>query len=101
MKTLGAISSGVPRNLIERAADVCLKEKRKLVLVPRENPLSQIHLENMLDLSQAGAEIVPPFMGFYFKPQSKEDMVDHIVGKILERFEIEHDLYQEWKPERD
>lgn len=99
MKTLGAISSGVPRNLIERAADVTLKEKRKLVVVPRENPLNQIHMENMLKLSRAGAEIVPPVMAFYFKPESLEDMINHIVGKVLERFDLEHDLYREWSPE--
>lgn len=98
MKTLGALAAGIPRNLVERAADVCLKEGRKLVLVPRETPLSQIHLENMAKLKKAGAEIVPPVLGFYFEPESKQDFVDYIVGKLLERLGHEHDLYQDWQP---
>ena len=99
MKSVAAIANGYAENLLVRAADVTLKEGRKLVVVPRENPLNQIHLENMLKLSRAGAEIVPPLMGFYFEPESLEDMIDHVVGKILERFDLEHDLYQDWSPE--
>lgn len=98
MKTLGSLAAGIPRNLVERAADVCLKEERKLVLVPRETPLSQIHLENMTKLKKMGAEIVPPVLGFYFEPKGQQDFVDHIVGKLLERFGHDHDLYQDWKP---
>lgn len=98
MKTLGALAAGISDNLIERAADVCLKEKRKLILMPRETPLNQIHLENMTKLSQAGADIVPPMLGFYFNPKTKQDLIDYIVGKLLERLGQKHDLYQAWQP---
>lgn len=97
MNTLGAVASGLSDNLVERAADVCLKEGRKLVLVPRETPLSGIHIENMLKLKKYGADIVPPVLGFYYEPKKVEDVLDHITGKVLERFGIEHDLYKKWK----
>lgn len=97
MKTLGSMANGITDNLLTRAADVTLKEGRKLVLVPRETPLHQIHLENMTKLSQAGATILPAASGFYHDPQSLEDLIDFIVGKILDQFEIEHQLYEPWK----
>ncbi len=96
MKTLSGLATGRSSNLIERAGDVCIKENRKLVLVPRETPLSQIHLENMLKLSRAGADIVPPVLGFYFKPDGLDGVVDYIVSKVLERFGIRGDLYNRW-----
>ncbi len=97
MKTLSGLATGRSSNLVERAGDVCLKERRKLVLVPREIPFSEIHLKNMLDLSRMGVDIVPPVLGFYFKPDGIDDMVDYIVGKVLERFEISKGLYNEWE----
>lgn len=99
MKTLGSIANGISNTLVSRAADVCLKEKRKLVLVPRESPLSTIHLENMTKLSKMNVDILPPILGFYYEPQNIDDVVDHVVGKVLERFEIEHDLYDKWDGE--
>lgn len=96
MKTLSGLATGRSSNLIERAGDVCIKEGRKLVLVPRETPFSQIHLENMLKLSRVGADIVPPVLGFYFDPDGLGDVVDYTVGKVLERFEISKGLYDNW-----
>jgi 4-hydroxy-3-polyprenylbenzoate decarboxylase len=96
MKTLGGIVHGVSENLILRAADVMLKEKRKLILVPRESPLSLIHLRNMTLAAEAGAVILPPMPGFYFKPQSIQDLIDHLVGKVLDLLEIEHHLFPRW-----
>ncbi|MFP4117152.1 MAG: UbiX family flavin prenyltransferase [Candidatus Aenigmatarchaeota archaeon] len=97
MKTLSSLATGRSSNLIERAGDVCIKEKRKLVLVPRETPFSQIHLENMLKLSRMEVDIVPPVLGFYFDPESIDDMVNYTVGKVLERFEISKGLYNTWE----
>lgn len=96
MKTLGGIVHGVSENLILRAADVMLKEKRKLILVPRESPLSLIHLRNMTLAAEAGAVILPPMPGFYFKPKSIQDLIDHLVGKVLDLLEIDHRLFPRW-----
>ncbi|MDA9101248.1 UbiX family flavin prenyltransferase [Omnitrophica bacterium] len=96
MGTLGAVASGVSGNLIHRAADCVLKEGKRLVLVPRETPLNAIHLENMLKLSKAGVRIVPAMPGFYSGAQSLEEMVDFMVGKVLDQCGIEHMLYARW-----
>ncbi len=96
MGTLGSIASGTARNLITRAADVTLKQNRPLVLVPRETPLNLIHLENMAKLKRAGATILPAAPAFYHKPEDITDLVDFIVGRILEIFGVEHDLYEKW-----
>jgi len=96
MGTLAAIAQGLADNLIERAADVVLKEKRTLILVPRETPFSAIHLENMLRLAQAGAVILPPNPGFYHQPQSVEALVDFIVARILDHLAVPHALMQRW-----
>jgi 4-hydroxy-3-polyprenylbenzoate decarboxylase len=96
MGTLGAIASGAGTNLIHRAADVCLKERRKLVLVPRETPYSTIHLENMLRLSNAGAHILPASPGFYHKPKSIDDLVEHLCFRILDQFDIPHPTHTQW-----
>ena len=99
MRTLACIAHGISDNLIRRAAEVALKEGRKLVVVPREAPLSQIHLENMLSLKRAGAIILPACPGFYHRPTSIQELIDFVVGKILEVFEIPHQLYHGWKGE--
>jgi 4-hydroxy-3-polyprenylbenzoate decarboxylase len=100
MGTLGAIAGGLADNLIERAADVMLKERRPLVLVPRETPLSAIHLENMLKLARAGAVILPPAPGFYTRPQSVADMVDFVVARVLDHLHVPNDLVQRWGEDR-
>src|ERR1044071_1719925 len=97
MGTLGAIASGAGINLIHRAADVTLKEGRKLVLVPRETPYNAIHLENMLKLSRAGAQIVAASPGFYHRPQTIEALVDHLSFRILDQFGIPHSPGTRWK----
>ena len=99
MGTLGAIAHGLADNLIERAADVMLKERRPLVLVPRETPLSTIHLENMLKLAQAGAVILPPAPGFYDHPQSVGDLVDFVVARVLDQLRVPHSLGPRWGDE--
>lgn len=96
MGTLAAIAQGLADNLIERAADVVLKEGRKLVLVPRETPFSAIHLDNMLRLSRAGAVILPPSPGFYQRPQSVQDIVDFVVARVLDQLGVPHTLMQRW-----
>lgn len=97
MGTLGAIAAGLSRNLVHRAADVCLKERRPLVLVPRETPLGRIHLENMLRAHEAGATILPAMPGFYHRPGSVEEIADFIVARILDRLGIEHSLVPPWE----
>lgn len=96
MGSLAAIAQGLSDNLIERAADVVLKEGRKLILVPRETPFSAIHLENMLRLSRAGAVILPPNPGFYHHPQSVQDIIDFVVARILDQIGVSHQLMQRW-----
>ncbi len=99
MGTLGAIASGAGTNLIHRAADVCLKENRKLVLVPRETPFNQIHLENMLRLSRAGATILAASPSFYHKPKTIDDLVNHLCYRILDQFDIPHSKKTQWTGE--
>ncbi|GAA3907990.1 flavin prenyltransferase UbiX [Halomonas cibimaris] len=94
--TLSAVATGASNNLIERAADVALKERRRLVMVPRESPFSPIHLEHMLTLSRLGAVILPAAPGFYHRPQSIDDLVDFIVARILNQLGIEHALMPRW-----
>ncbi len=99
MGTLGAIASGAGTNLIHRAADVTLKENRKLILVARETPYNQIHLENMLKLSRAGAQILPASPGFYHRPKTIEELVDHLCFRILDQFDIPHSRKTQWTGE--
>jgi len=96
MGTLSAISVGASRSLVERSADVMLKERRPLVLVPRETPLSAIHLQNMLRLSRAGAVILPAAPGFYNRPQTVQELVDFIVARVLDQLGVEHTLVRRW-----
>ena len=96
MSTLSSVACGASNNLIERAADVVLKERGKLVIVPRETPLSTIHLQNMLTLSQAGAVILPPSPGFYQQPESVYDLIDFVVGRILDQLDIAHSIGPRW-----
>lgn len=99
MGTLSAIAAGASRSLIERAADVTLKEQRKLVLVPRETPLSAIHLGNMLRLARAGAVVMPAAPGFYHRPKEISDLVDFMVARMLDRLGVEQNLVARWKGE--
>jgi len=96
MGTLSAISIGASRSLVERAADVALKERRPLVLVPRESPLSAIHLENMLRVTRAGAVVLPAAPGFYRRPSSIDDLIDFVVARVLDHLGIEHNLMRRW-----
>ena len=96
MGTLAAIAAGLSQNLIERAADVAIKEGRKLVLVPRETPFSAIHLENMLKLARMGVVILPPSPGFYNHPQTVDDIVDFVVARVLDQLRVPHRLMQRW-----
>jgi 4-hydroxy-3-polyprenylbenzoate decarboxylase len=97
MKTIAGIANGFAENVILRTSDVMLKEKRKLILVPRETPLNTIHLKNMMELSQQGAFILPAMPAFYHKPQTVQDLVDFVVGRILDLLEIENHLYKRWQ----
>jgi 4-hydroxy-3-polyprenylbenzoate decarboxylase len=100
MGTAGAIAAGLADNLIERAADVMLKERRRLVLVPRETPLSPIHLENLLRLANAGAIVVPPSPGFYTRPQTVGDVVDFVVSRVLDQLGVANALIERWGSDR-
>ncbi len=99
MGTMGSIAAGISRNLIHRAADVCIKERRKLVLVPRDTPLSSIHLENMLKLSRLGVCILPAMPGFYHFPKTVDDQINFVVTKLLDQFDIDTKLIKRWKEE--
>ncbi len=101
MGTAGRIAAGLAGNLIERVADVALKERRPLLLVPRETPFNTIHLENLLRLARAGALILPAMPAFYHKPRSVAELVDFVVGKILDSLRIEHRLFTRWGEERE
>jgi polyprenyl P-hydroxybenzoate/phenylacrylic acid decarboxylase-like protein len=96
MKTLAAVATGYTADLLTRAADVTLKERRRLVLVPRETPLSLVHLRNMVAATEAGAVVLPPVPAFYHHPESIDDLLAHTVGKVLDQFAIEHDLFRRW-----
>ena len=99
MRSVAAIANGVGDHLVHRAADVVLKERRKLVLVARETPLNDLHLENMLKLSRMGVTILPPMPAFYNHPASLDDMVDHIVARILDQFDIDSGYAKRWQGE--
>lgn len=103
MGTLSAIAVGASRSLVERAADVALKERRRLVLVPRESPLSVIHLENMLRVTRAGAVVLPAAPGFYHRPTVVGDLVDFVVARVLDHLDVEHGLVGRWggEPEEE
>ncbi len=96
MKTLGGLASGYSDNTILRAAEVTLKERRRLVVVARETPLSVIDVENMLRVTRAGAIVLPPMLPFYNRPKTLETVIDHLVGKVLDMFDVEHGLYHRW-----
>jgi len=101
MGTLAAISTGASRSLIERAADVTLKERRRLILVPRETPLNQIHLENMLRVTRAGATVLPAAPGFYHRPSNIAQLVDFIVARVLDHLGVEHHVGRRWSVDGD
>ncbi len=96
MHTLSAVATGMADNLILRAADVCLKEKRPLILVPRETPLGRVHLKNLLGAAEAGATVMPACPGFYHHPASVENLVDAVVSRVLDHLGIGHNLFNEW-----
>lgn len=99
MSTVAGIAHGQSGNLVERAADIMLKEGRPLIVVPRETPLSQLHLQNMLKLAQLGVRVVPAMPAFYQRPQSIDDLVNFMVGRVLDLLNIEHNLFERWKSE--
>ena len=98
--TLAEIAAGTSRTLIERAADVALKERRRLILVVRETPFSQVHLENMLRVARAGAIVMPANPGFYHRPEAVEDLVDYMVARVLDHLSVAHDLVPRWGADR-
>lgn len=97
MKSLSGISNGYANTLVERAADVTIKEGRPLLISPREMPFSAIHLENMLKLARIGVKIVPPVLGFYHKPRNMDETINFIAGKMLDAMEIDHRLFKRWR----
>lgn len=97
MGTMARVAAGFSSNLVERAADVALKERRTLIIVPRETPLSEIHIENMLRLARLGAVVLPASPGFYHRPRTMEDLVSHVVGKVLDALRLPHTLSQRWQ----
>jgi flavin prenyltransferase len=97
MKTLASVVHGYADNLLSRAADVCIKENRKVILVPREMPLSKIHLKNMLEAAEIGCAIIPPVLTFYNQPKTLQDQINHLIGKILMQFGLNHDTFSPWK----
>lgn len=97
MKTLAAIAHGYAGGLLVRAADVCLKEGRKVALCPREMPLNKTHLKNMLTAAELGCAVIPPMLTFYNKPASLEDQIEHVVGKVLMQFGLEHKAFKRWE----
>ena len=97
MSTVAEIACGITKTLLTRAADVMIKEKRRLVLVPRETPLSTVHLRRMAELSELGVTILPAMPGFYGHPQTLDEIVGFVAGKVLDSLEIENDCYQRWK----
>lgn len=100
MGTIAAIAHGTSRSLVERAADVTLKERRRLIVVPRETPYSRIHLDNMLHLTMAGGIVLPASPGFYHQPKTIDDLVSFVVGRILDHLEITHELVRRWGGDR-
>lgn len=96
MGTLARVATGISSNLLERSADVMIKQKKPLIVVPRETPLSSIHLKNMLTLSELGTTMIPAMPGFYFQPKSIDDLVNFVVGRILESLGLYHELYKPW-----
>lgn len=96
MKTVSGIANGYAENLLQRAADVCLKENRKIIIVPREMPFNRIHLKNMLFLSECGCVIIPPMLTFYNAPQTMEDQINHIIGKVLAQLNINYKNFKKW-----
>lgn len=101
MKTLSAVAHGYADNLMVRAADVCLKENRRVVLVPRETPLGKVHLKNMLAAADNGCTIMPPMLTFYNSPHSLQDQVEHLLGKVLMQFGLEHKSFKPWSGKRE
>lgn len=96
MNTLAKLAAGFSDTLLTRAADVTIKEDRPLVVVPRESPLSEVHLENMHTVARRGVTVVPPMLGFYYDPETVDDVVDHVVGKVLDRFDLSYEDFDRW-----